>query len=61
MYLGSWFEITCNKCQRLYTFDDSSDIPEENLVCETEDCGNHVIAYRVFEPQHWRCGQMKFS
>lgn len=60
VYLGSWFEVTCNKCQRLYTYDDPNDIPENNLICETEDCRNHIIFYGVMDPRQWRCGKIKF-
>ena len=60
-YLGSWFEVECSKCGRHYTFDNPNEIPEENLICETDSCNNHVILYGILEPDKWRVGNIKFS
>jgi len=60
-YLGSWLEINCHKCDRKYTFDGPNDIPDKNLVCETEGCGNHIIAYGSTNPQEWKIGFIKFT
>jgi len=60
-YLGSWFEVSCIKCGRHYTFDNPNEIPEDNLICDTDDCDNHIIFYGVYESDRWKIGQIKFN
>jgi len=60
-YLGSWFEISCNKCGRHYTYDNPNDIPNKNLMCETDDCDNCIIFYGMGDVSKWRIGSIKFS
>jgi len=60
VYTGSWLELTCAKCGAFYTFDDPNQIPETNLICSINNCGNHIILYGVCEPQLWRIGNITF-
>ena len=60
LFLGSWLELTCAKCGRLYTFEGPNEIPEENLKCDTIDCDNVVILYGVIETNLWRIGSITF-
>jgi hypothetical protein len=59
-YLGYWLEFECCKCGRHYGFDNPNHLPMENLVCESEDCNNHVIVYGIGDPKVWKIGQIKF-
>ena len=60
-YFGSWLEAECIKCIRHYTFEGPNDIPENNLVCDTDGCGNHVIAYGLTDPKEWKIGFIRFE
>jgi hypothetical protein len=59
-FIGYWLELTCTKCKRLYCYDNPNDVPTKNLVCETSDCGNHIIVYNVGDPKSWRIGSFTF-
>ena len=58
MYLGSWLELTCTKCNRLYTFESPNEIPDTHLGCQTEGCDNIIIIYGIAESNLWRIGDM---
>ena len=58
--LGSWFEITCNKCDMFYVFNEPNELPLETMKCTNKDCDNVLIVYGISDPRHWRIGQMKF-
>ena len=58
LYLGSWLELTCSKCNRLHTFDEPNEIPANNYKCQTEDCDNIIIIYGIVESNLWRVGEI---
>ena len=57
-FLGYWLEFSCPRCGRYYAYDNPNDIPSHNLVCETPNCGNHVIIYGFGDPKVWRLGNI---
>jgi len=58
--IGYWLELTCAKCQRTYCYDDPNLIPSTNLICETENCKNHIIVYNVHASADWKLGSINF-
>ena len=60
-YIGYWLEISCHKCGRFYSFDSPNDLPTENLICETKDCGNYLIVYGIQDIKFWRIGPIEFT
>jgi len=61
IYLGSWLELTCSKCNRLYVFDNLNEIPNDNLHCQTEGCDNIIILYGIVDISLWRIGNITFE
>jgi len=60
-FIGYWLEISCIKCKRMYCFEGPNDLPLSNLICETPDCGNHLIVYNVADSKLWKIGHLKFN
>jgi hypothetical protein len=57
-YLGYWLECDCIKCKRRYCFNSPVELPTENLICETENCGNHIIVYGVNDSKQCKLGKI---
>jgi len=59
MYHGSLLQLDCAHCGRIYTFDDPREIPSQNLICDTDGCGNVLILYGVPDIAQMRIGNQR--